>query len=217
MLDANMRNTVWLLLVFFSPALGCNNSPAQPTPSNLEKLRAEISQSEKAAAKRPLPKLVIELPTIAGWQHFEPKPLPIDDDGLSIAFEHEDGITVTFYQYTRGMKTIPTGTSTVTATELQRARNGIKEMISLKLWDNAVEEETEETSVGTSELQAAWSRYQLTKDQQELVSDIYVWGSRNRIFKVRATGDATQLEAYETALQTLLTALGKACVAVATK
>ena len=205
------RRFVGLLLA--ASIIGCDNSPPQPTKTNLEKLRAEISQAEAAAAKRPLPKLVIELPTPAGWQHFEPRPLPISDDGLSVAYEHEDGITVTLYQYTRGMKTIPAGTSSVTAAELSRAKNGIKEMISLKLWDTAQETDSGDTSVGTSLLQAAWSRHELTKEQQELVSDIYVWGSRNRIFKLRATGNASHLETYDTALQSLLTALGNACAA----
>ena len=123
-------------------------------------------------------------------------------------------MTVTFYQFTRGLKKIPDDlNSEAVQNELKRATAGIEQAVELGLWKSAKETDHGTVSLGDSPVKALWSRYQLATDSGEVTSDTYVWSYDNTLFKLRCTGHAKNpLEDVKT-LTPLLTAFGDACTA----
>ncbi len=154
------------------------------------------------------PSPVLDLPEPAGWTHTEPRSLPSQDVGFSVGYEHTSGVTVTFYQFTRGLNTISDDLeSAQIKAELNNAKSAIREAAKLGLWDDATESGSGRRRLGASVCEALWSRFTLNINGQPATSDIYVWAHSNTLFKVRCTSQSDDAEA----LDKLLTALGEAC------
>jgi len=154
------------------------------------------------------PKPVFDLPEPAGWTHTEPRTLPPQDVGFSVAYEHTSGVTVTLYQFTREWKTISGDLDSAQIQgELENARAAILGAAKLGLWDDAVESGNGRSQLGTSAREAVWSRFTLTIDGQPATSDIYIWVHSNTLFKLRCTSHSDG----SPALDKLLTAFGEAC------
>ena len=154
------------------------------------------------------PKPTFDLPEPPGWTHTEPRMLPPADVGFSVGYQHSSGAAVTFYQFTRGLKTISNDLdSAQIQAELENAKAAIVEASKLGLWEDAVESKSGRTQLGDSDCEAVWSRFTLQIDGQPTTSDIYVWAQKNTLFKLRCTGRSDDFAA----VNKLLTALGGAC------
>lgn len=196
---------------------GCGQSfPAssQLSPSERQQRLDDLAQAERDAenTKAPEPKLALVTPP--GWTRTETRPLPPEDHGFTVAYNHESGLAVTLYQFTRGLTSIPNDvTSLPVKEEMTRARIGIEDAVQLGYWKAAKEIESKTVFLGDSQQQALWSQYHLTVDGMVVASDIYVWARSNTLFKVRCTSRTQDLAASQVVLGPLLTAFGSSDVA----
>ncbi|QDU97289.1 hypothetical protein [Lignipirellula cremea] len=151
---------------------------------------------------------VVNLAEPAGWTKSSMEPLPPEDFGFSVAYQHESGLTLTLYQYSRGKRSIPTSLQTLEIqAQMNYAKEAIREM-EHKGYLEIVSEQNSQVVLGESSQQALWSRFRLTMEGQSVLSDIYVWSKDNQFLKIRCSGlrgdDADRL-----ALDPLLTSLGR--------
>jgi hypothetical protein len=186
-------------------------APAGQTYTKEELLRAvEDAQREAAATKPPPP--VISLPELDGWVRSEPRSLPPEDHGFTVAYDHRSGLAVTLYRFTRGLRVIPDDLqSGPTQDEMQRAKAGIEQGVQLGYWQAAKETDNGVAPLGDSAKQALWSRFIITVNGNAVTSDTYVWSHSNAFLKIRCTGQSLNSEAEAKVLSELLTALGNAC------
>ncbi|MEQ8854003.1 hypothetical protein [Gimesia sp.] len=205
-----------LLLICFT---GCqdqeNANVPGPTPqqeATNQAIMQEIQKLEQESASAEPPPPVFPLPNLPDWKRSAPRALPASDHGFSVAYDHAGGMTVTFYQFTRGLKEIPDNlNSEPVQNEMKHAKASIEQAVELGLWNSATETDHGTVSLGDSPQKALWCRYQLATDQGEVNSDTYVWSHANTFFKLRCTGHAKNpLDDVKT-LTPLLTALGDAC------
>lgn len=205
-------------LVAFPAFWGCGDAGPKSLPSSAsnstpgrEQLLADVARAQRESQGASIPDPRIELSTPPGWVRAEPRPLPIEDDGFTVAYEHESGLGATFYQFTRGLTDIPNDVSASSVKrEMQRAKTGIEQAAELGYWERAKEITAATVDLGKSQQRALWSQYELTVDGQTVVSDIYVWGCADAFFKLRCTSRSEDVAPNEVVLEPLLTALGTA-------
>ncbi len=215
-----LNRRIILLLLAVACVSGCQDQPdtvlRDPAPvpetnTNEELLRAVEEAEGEAAATKP-PKPTITLPELDDWDRSEPRSLPPDDHGFTVAYDHRDGVAVTLYQFTRGLRVIPDDLrSGPIQDEMKRAKSGIEQAVQLGYWQAANEIDNGIVPLGDSAKQALWSRYTLTIDGDTVTSDTYIWSHANALFKLRCTGRSQNSEAETKILSELLTALGNAC------
>lgn len=216
-----MHKTKLILLLFVAVCgASCDQKPQaarqSPAPAeetvNKEELLRTIMEADREAATKTPPKPAITFPEVKGWIRSEPRALPSDAHGLTVAYDHPKGATVTLYQFTRGLAEIPDDlNSGPIQNEMQRAKSGIEQAVQLGAWQDAKETDNRIRALGDSPKQALWSRYALTSDGVSLTSDTYVWSHANRLFKLRCTKQTSDSSGENLALNELLTALGNAC------
>lgn len=202
-----------LLLVSFC---GCDRSqpvspttPSQTSTSEREQLLAALAEAEREAHNTEPPRPNITLATPPGWKRSETRALPPDDRGFTVAYEHDSGLAVTLYQFTRGLTSIPNDVNaTPIREEMRHAKDGIEQAVQLGLWQAAKETESKTVELGDSEQQALWSQYHLTVDDMVLASEIYVWARGNTLFKLRCTCRSEDVPSNQAILGPLLTAFG---------
>ena len=208
-----------IALVLALMAIGCDvssNTPQIPattsktdTPADKEQLLNAITELERESQNSNVPPPAINLQTPPGWSKSEPRPLPADDHGFTIAYEHDSGMAVTFYQFTRGLNSIPNDVNSAPVkNELRRAKSGIQQAVELGYWQSAQELKTDTVVLGDSDQKAHWSQYQLTIDDTSAVSDIYVWSFNDTLFKLRCTNRFEDVTSNQNILKPLLTSLG---------
>jgi hypothetical protein len=192
-----------------------NSSIPEPTPqqkASNQAIMQEIQKLEQEAAQAIPPEPVIPLPDLPGWTHSPARALPAEDHGFSVGYSHGKGMQVTYYQFTRGLKEIPDNlNSEAVQNEMKTATAGIEQAVELGIWKAAQEIDHGTVSLGDSSQKALWSRYRLTTDQGEAISDTYVWPYANTLFKLRCTGHAKNPIDDVKVLTPLLTALGNEC------
>ena len=195
---------------------GCDRSdhvspvtPAQMPPSERQQLLEAVAEAERDVANTEPPKPNIALATPPGWTRGQPRVLPPEDHGFTVAYEHDSGLAVTLYQFTRGLTVIPNDVSSMPVKEeMRHAKNGIEQAVQLGYWQAAKENESEIVQLGDSQQQALWSQYHLTVDGMNLASDIYVWAQGNTLFKLRCTCRSEDSPSNQAILGPLLTAFG---------
>lgn len=200
-----------LLIMTAGGTYGCR--PVEPSNSPpedrqlLEKMNSALEAGQNAEATEPVVMLPLPPP---GWTRTERRPLPSEDHGFTVGYDHESGLAVTLYQFTRGLTSIPSGTqSPEVQEEMQHAKSGIEQAVALNLWKAARQIESRTVSLGNSSQQALWSRYELTSQQDEVLSsEIYIWARENTFFKLRCTCRLEDIAANQTILAPLLTAFG---------
>lgn len=217
-----MQRTLHLLIIIVSVitwGTGCERTdPAPPdspdtsvTISSSEKQRLldDVARAEREAQYAEAPNPTIVLSTPPGWTKGEPQPLPPIDHGFTVAYEHESGLAVTLYQFTRGHSSIPNDVnSPLVKEEMVNAKNGIEQAVQVGLWQSAKESTSQTVYLGYSQQQALWSQYYITADGMTLASDIYVWSQANTLFKLRCTSRKESVTSNKAVLDPLLTALG---------
>lgn len=167
---------------------------------------------ERQSAANESPNPAIPLPELAGWVRSEPRPLPREDHGFSVAYDHRTGVSVTLYQFTRGLQVIPEDLSGgPIQDEMKWAKSGIEQAVKFGYWEAATEQKSGVVPLGNSAKLALWSRYVLVDNGVAVPSDTYVWAYENTLFKVRCTGGSENSEEETKVLSELLTALGVAC------
>jgi hypothetical protein len=221
MCSTDSRRTAALTVIVVALICGCGERPdtsdsSSPAPNGVsiskEELLRAVAEAEREAEIAEIPDSVIELPAPAGWIRSEPRGLPVADHGFMIGYNHPAGVSVTFYQYTRGHTVIPDDLTTdLVERELQRAKDGIELAVQLDYWQSAEETDHGAVALGDSSQEALWSRYSLTADGVTVASDVFVWVHANTILKLRCTGRSQDPEAEREALASLLTPFGRAC------
>lgn len=215
-----LKTRIIPLLLAVACVPGCSDQPQSgrrdPTPvpesSSNEELRRAIEDADREAAALKPPKPTITLPDLDDWLRSEPRSLPQDDHGFTVAYDHPSGVSVTLYQFTRGLRVIPDDLrSGPTQDEMKRAKSGIEQAVQLGYWQDAKETDNGIVPLGDSKKQALWSRYALTVDGNTVTSNTYIWSHANTLFKLRCTGSSLNSEAETKVLSELLTALGNAC------
>ena len=212
-----LRTPLILLLLSVAMVVGCGDQSPSPRRSpnpteetNRTELLRALTEAERAAATTKPPKPKIKLPDLDGWIRSDPRSLPPESHGFTVAYDHRTGVTVTLYQFTRGLREIPNDLSGgPTQDEMRRAKLGIEQAVRLGLWQAAEETDRGTVTLGKSAKQALWSRYSLTTDGNTATSDTYVWSHANTLFKLRCTSRSQNSE--NQVLAELLTALGQAC------
>ncbi len=124
------------LAVLMVGVVGCEQSrvtPAQVSPAEQRRQVLEaVAQAEREAQNTEAPAPNIELATPPGWTKAEIRPLPTVDHGFSVAYKHESGLTVTLYQFTRGLNSIPNDvTSSPIQEEMDTRRMELSKRFSL--------------------------------------------------------------------------------------
>ena len=216
----NMRYkfiSVFILALLLISVSGCDFLRSQPpaTPSELssserDELLAEVAELEREAENTTPPEASITLPTLPGWSKSEIRPLPPEDHGFTVAYDHDEtGLAVTLYQFTRGLTSIPNDVnSSIVKQEMQGAKQGIQQVVDLGVWQAAKEIKSDVVKLGDSPQKALRSQYELTVEGAVVASDIYVWAQANTIFKIRCTAQSEDAESNQVILKPLLTALG---------
>ena len=198
---------------------GCDNTSLDKTASSddatslsqadRENVMEAFAEAQERAEDTIPPPARVVLPTLDGWVHSDQRALPPEDDGFSVAYQHESGRTVTVYQFTRRLTVIPAAVEDpVVAEEMEQAKAAIEQIRQLGIWESAEEKQSGVVSLGESDQQALWSRFELVVGGAKQTSDIYVWSRDNTFFKVRCTCSAEEAAASDAAMQQLLTALG---------
>lgn len=195
--------------------------PAAPYPSSSRSADAENAKEsprDVAAAKRETPGTespvpVIELPSVEGWIRSEFRPLPPADHGFTVAYDHPVGMSVTLYQFTRGLTAIPDKLrSDEVRAEMKSAKAGIEQAVQMGKWQSAAETANGVVKLGESSQEAEWSRFKLTFDGRAVRSDTYIWVHANTFLKLRCTAQPQSPEPEsDKALSLLLSAIGNAC------
>ncbi|MCO8120395.1 hypothetical protein NHH03_01505 [Stieleria sp. TO1_6] len=215
-----MMHHTFLPLIFLALLLvsicGCDRShpassdtPSQISSSERQQLLDAVAEAEREAQNTVSPAPIITLATPPGWSKTEMRPLPPADHGFTVAYEHESGLAVTLYQFTRGHTSIPNDVnSSLVNEEMRHAKNGIEQAVQLGYWQDAEETQSKTVQLGDSPQQALWSQYHLTVDGMVLASDIYVWAQTNTLFKLRCTCRSEDVASNQAILGPLLTALG---------
>lgn len=198
-------------------ASGCDQSgpsPSQVSSAERQQLLDAVAQAEREAQNTVAPEPNIALVTPHGWTRTETRALPTDDHGFTVAYEHESGLAVTLYQFTRGLTSIPNDVNASPVKEaMKQAKRGIEQASQLGYWQAAKETESKTVLLGDSQQQALWSQYHLTVDEMVLASDIYVWARSNTLFKIRCTARSEDVASNQAVLGPLLTAFGLSAVA----
>jgi hypothetical protein len=199
-----------------SPRSPSTVAPPPLTAVERQEVLDAIAEADRAARNTVPPAAKIELATPDGWARTEPRPLPPSDNGFTVGYEHESGLAVTLYQFTRGLAVIPVELdSTAVQEEMQHAKSGIEQAVQLGYWQAAKEVESGVVPLGDSPQKALWSRYHLTENGVTRVSDIYVWSHANTFFKLRCTCRTEDVAPTQAVLHPLLTAFGSPLVSEA--
>lgn len=199
---------------------GCD-SKATETPttnassdqqSKRDRLEQDYQQAMREAEKNAPEAAVLQLPALADWQQTETRALPTEDHGFSVGYNHSLGITVTFYQFTRGQTSIVDDlNSQPVQLEMEHVKSSIGELVQHGYYESAEESEAGTKAMGASIQNACWSRFKIKVEGEFITSDTYVWACKNRLLKLRCTGLFDSSAEQKKALDDLLTAFGNAC------
>gem|GEM_PF-5489844 len=150
------------------------------------------------------------LPVPPGWTKPEVELLPPRDHGYAAGYDHESGLALTFYQYTRGHKSIPDDIdSALLKEELRAAEDGIMQAVKAGHWQAAEKITSKTVELGNSKRKALWSQFHIKVDDVTVVSEIFVWARDNTFFKIRCTNHVPDKPLASATLDPMLTALGQ--------
>lgn len=210
-----MKKTWALIISILGCCLGCVDDSIFMEKSvqaeKREEAMRDFEQSMQEAENITPPDAVLTIQDVVGWERTAIQALPPEDNGFSVGFHHPEGITVTLYQYTAGVPTIPKEIdSPVIASEMFAAKDGIRQLVDLGYYETATESDSGYRNLGTSSQSTAWSRYRIEASGNSVISETYIWPVGNTIHKLRCTRMAQATPAVEKALNELLTAIGVA-------
>lgn len=157
-------------------------------------------------------KLVFELPASDGWDRGESRAFADKDAGFSVAYDSTDpAITVTLYQYSAGLDSIPDDVeSNVVKKEMEGMQDGINQAKRLGYYDEVVKKEAKTVQLDGSKVKALWCRFAIESRGEKTNSQCFMTTCKNRFIKIRITYAENDSEAAEKKLNRLLAGIGKA-------
>ena len=186
----------------FDRLVRSDNVSAEERKLNDQAIEALI-EAEKSAP----PAAVIDLPIVNGWTKPDSRRLP--QDGMSVAYNHAKRLTVTLYQYSRGLASVPTDIDAeVIKQEYANSRDGLEQIVEMGLYDSLELQGEGVVALGDSKTKAHWASYLGKIGEEESLSEVYIWSCNIRFFKIRITTSTHRSRAMEEALTELLTAIG---------
>lgn len=160
-------------------------------PAKTEKTEEKINKKTPGGlATVTLEDLAVDFPEVEDWEQSEIQKYPTEDLGFSINYEAKAGGRVTVYVYKGGQKTIPDDvTDKVIKNELNKAKGEIQKIADMGYYDNLKELKNDTVTLGGSagKIKALHTLYNFSARDQNLTSEIYIFGNRNRFIKIRAT------------------------------
>lgn len=173
-----------------------------------EALQGMLEDLVEAEKSLPKPVTDIEFPVVDDWAKSEPRPLP--DDGFSIAYSHEKGMTVTLYQYTRGLRSIPDDVEDdIVVSEFSNSQSGLTQAVELGIYDALELKDQEIIKLGDSNTDVQWANYIVERGGVRTRTEVFVWAYKNRFFKIRLSSSPRRAKSKKAALKDLLTEIGK--------
>lgn len=134
--------------------------------------------------------LKIEFPEIDGWDKGEIRTYPAAELGYSIAYQSEEGGTVTIYVYNGGLTKISSDLNDkVIKDEINRAKNEIIEVGKMGVYKNVKELKNDTVTLGgtSGKTKALRSLFSFSVRGQDVDSEIYLFSYENHFVKIRAT------------------------------
>jgi hypothetical protein len=151
--------------------------------------------------------LELTFPVIEGWEKGDTTVYPIPELGYSIAYQSEEGGTVTIYVYNGGLKKISSDIADKTVkSQMEQAKNDIKHYGKLGYYENVKEVKSETVTLGGSsgKIKALHSLFTFTIRGQDVNSEIYLFSHQNNFIKIRATRPQSKTTTENQAMTTLL-------------
>lgn len=195
-----MKKTVLTLFVglfFVQAGIYAQVKPTETDSGKPAKTDKDNKKTEKPNKKTPdglatvtLEDLAVNFPEVEDWQQSEIQKYPTEDLGFSINYEARAGGRVTIYVYKGGQKTIPDDvTDKVIKNELNKAKGEIQKTADLGYYDNLKELKNDTVTLGgaAGKIKALHTLYNFSARDQNLTSEIYIFGNKNRFIKIRAT------------------------------
>jgi hypothetical protein len=167
---------------------------------------AGCAASKKASTPSVAGPLKLSFPQVNGWHLSEPRQLPPESGGYSVAYNSDEKIAVTVYVYNRGLAQVPDDLANpVIERELASAKEAIQEVKRKGLYQDAREEESKISVLGgrTEGPKTLYARFRIIVDQQETLSELYVFPFQNHIIKLRVTRPAKENEQGQASLDRL--------------
>lgn len=166
---------------------------AQEKPDNSGS--AKPRKTEEPAKKTPEPQTDtkdegIEFPVIEGWEKGGIRTYPSAELGYSVAYQSEDGGTVTIYVYNGGKKKISSDVNDpVIRGEINRAKDEIVQIGKMGVYENVKEVKNDIVTLGgtNGKVKALRSLFYFKVRGNEVDSEIYLFGYKNNFIKIRST------------------------------
>ncbi|MEM7456064.1 MAG: hypothetical protein AAF456_17075 [Planctomycetota bacterium] len=159
-------------------------------------------------------KPVFDLPQPEGWEFSGARELQGADGDFSVAYEHPTGVTLTLFQYTNDLVSIPEDLdSPELKSEMREARAQIQRMTALGMWLMSEEMDSGLTTLGDSSRNVVFSKYKIRTENRRAHSYIYLWAQDDHFLKIRMTCSPYRTQEEKLAISELLTALGNATTA----
>lgn len=129
-----------------------------------------------------------EFPQIEGWENGDVTKI---QSAELVNYDSEEGGRVTLYFYDSALKGIANDKRTeVFKEEMQRAKFGILQMGELGMYQNikeAVKEQNAALGGKSGKVPALHSLLYFSKEENDLVSEIFIFSYRDHLFKIRAS------------------------------
>lgn len=156
--------------------------------------------------------LELTFPVIEGWEKGDTTVYPTPELGYSIAYQSEEGGTVTIYVYNGGLKKISNDiTDKIVKSQMEQAKNDIKQYGKLGYYEDVKEVKSDTVTLGGSsgKIKALHSLFTFTIRGQDVDSEIYLFSHQNNFIKIRATRPQSETAAENEAMTTLLSEIDK--------
>ena len=152
------------------------------------------------------------LPVVEGWNRGNLIVGATEEDDLSC--DYTNGNTLArFFQVSRRQTMITDELQhPVVRREFALAKKGFEMLVESRVATGVKEGPIERHSLGATSLECMHQTVELTSDQGNKRSDIYVWTFENRILKLIVTGPSGRSESDWTQLDDLLAAFANACL-----
>jgi hypothetical protein len=150
-------------------------------------------QSTALAQRSSIPtdkELKIEFPKIDGWEKGEIYRYPQAGLGYSIGYESKNGGFVDIYVYDGGFKAIPNGiTSNIVKMQFEQAKGDIFRAEKQGQYKNVKELKSDTITLGgiDGRIKSLYSLFNLTAGNNNLTSEVYLFGYKNNFIKIRAS------------------------------
>jgi len=202
------------LFALHSTAAAQDDSSGSPTgkPSKIEKTEKteKVTKKPNGLASVTLEDLAVNFPEVEDWEQSEIQKYPTEDLGFSIDYESSEGGKVTIYVYKGGQKQIPDDISDkIIKNELNKAKGEIQKVADMGYYDNLKEVKNDTVTLGgtSGKIKSLHTLYNFSARNQNLASEIYIFGHKNRFIKIRATRSRNNNESGDKMVAELLAEL----------